>query len=300
MPAVVSVGITTRDRPESLRRCLESLACVRHLIDDTLIFDDGSRDPVTATLPEAQRRSVRVLRDDESPGYIVGRNRLVEAAARPWVLLLDDDTRWLSADALAAALEVFARDRTVAAVAFAQAEEDGRPWPARMQPSPASDPRRVRSFIGFAHLIRRDVFRALGGYREIFGFYGEEKEYSLRLIEAGYSVVYLPAARVAHVIDKASRDQRRYLRCVTRNDCLNALFNDPWPRVWWTLPGRLALYFRMRSAWKIRDPGGFWWLIRDLMSARAEVRRVRRPVSRRTIRRWRELGVTGESYTPPV
>jgi hypothetical protein len=42
----------------------------------------------------------------------------------------------------------------------------------------------VASFIGFAHLVRRDVFLALGGYREDFVYLGEEKEFCLRLLDA--------------------------------------------------------------------------------------------------------------------
>lgn len=298
MSEPLSVGIATRDRHDSLRRCLESLTCARHLIDDVQVFDDGSRAPVEEVLPAGLRSTISIVRDTASPGPCVGRNRLVEEARHPWVLLLDDDTRLLGPDALDQARQVLESDRRVGVVAFAQAEVDGRPWDPRMQPSPASEARVVRSFIGFGHLVRRDVFRALGGYREILGFYGEEKEFCLRLLEAGYAVVYLPAARIAHVPDPSGRDQRRYLRLVSRNDCLNALLNDPLPRLLWTLPARLTLYFWMRSRWGIEDPGGFRWLLGELFRVRADVWRLRRPISLRTLRRWRELGVLGEAYLP--
>jgi GT2 family glycosyltransferase len=292
------VGITTRDRLESLTRCLESLACARHLIDDVRVYDDGSREPVEQTLPLGLRSTVSIVRDGVSRGPCVGRNLLVEEARHPWVLLLDDDTRLLDAESINLARRVLESDRRVGVVAFAQAEADGRPWDARMQPSPASDPRVVRSFIGFGHLVRRDVFRALGGYREVLGFYGEEKEFCLRLLEAGYAVVYLPDARIAHLPDPSGRDRRRYLRLVSRNDCLNALLNDSLPRLLWTLPGRMALYLWMRSRWGIKDPGGLRWLIGELLRARADIRRLRRPISASTMQRWRQLGTLGEAYVP--
>jgi GT2 family glycosyltransferase len=295
----LSVGITTRNRPSSLRRCVDSLALAADVIAEVLIFDDGSDPPASTAVAGGAAPPPRVIRDDSAPGYIVGRNRLVEASTRPWVLLLDDDTRLLGRGAIAHAIEVFERDRTVAAVAFAQAEADGRPWPAAMQPSPAAGLRRVRSFIGFAHLLRRDVFLALGGYRELFGFTGEEKEYCLRLLDAGYGVVYLPDALIAHVPDASGRNAQRYLRHVARNDCLQSLLDDPLPRAAWMVPARYALYFKMRRAWRIRDPGGPWWLARELIRAVPAVRRLRRPVSRGTLRRWRTLGPTGEPYEMP-
>src|SRR4029079_14358658 len=135
-------------------------------------------------------------------------------------------------------------------------------------------------FIGFAHLGRGAVFLELSGYRESFEFYGEEKDFCLRLIDAGYQTIYLPQALVAHVVDGASRDRRRYLRCVSRNDCLNTLYNDPLWRLVWMLPARFALYFRMRRTWKIDDPWGGAWLARDLVSRLPRVWKERRAGSR--------------------
>ena len=167
------------------------------------------------------------------------------------------------------------------AVAFAQAEADGRPWPAAMQPSRAANPSVIPSFIGFAHLLRRDLFLRLGGYREEFIYYGEEKDFCLRLLDAGYRTVYLPDALVSHIPDAAGRSRSRYLRYVVRNDCLNAFYNDPLPRVLWTLPARYLLYFRMRHGWRIPDPWGWLWVAREVLTYASRTREHRRPVSAR-------------------
>ena len=45
-----------------------------------------------------------------------------------------------------------------------------------------------------------------------------------------------------------------------RNDCLNALYNEPLSRVVWMLPARDLMYFRMRRGWGIRDPWGWAWI----------------------------------------
>jgi GT2 family glycosyltransferase len=278
----LTIGITTKNRPDALRACLDSLDVLRALAPDVLVFDDGSE-------PPADAGRARVLRDDTGAGYIVGRNRLVRAASASSVLLLDDDTRVFSRESVEQALDVLAADPRVAAVAFAQAEADGSPWPAGMQPSPVAYSCIVPSFIGFAHLLRRDVFLALGGYREDFIYYGEEKDFCLRLLDAGYRTVYLPAARIGHITAPAERSRTRYLRFVVRNDCLNALFNDPFPRVLWTVPGRYVMYFRMRRGWGIRDPWGWAWIARQLAPQAARAIFRRHPVSRATIRLWQDL-----------
>jgi GT2 family glycosyltransferase len=271
------------------------MSIVAHLEPEILVFDDGSTPP--AALPDPAVLAVTLIRDSASPGCIVGRNRLVAAAQSDFVLLLDDDARLLSASAIDRALALLRADPSVAAVAFAPAEADGSRWPEGMQPSRATTPAVVPAFIGFAHLLRKSVFCSLSGYRESFEFYGEEKDFCLRLIDAGYKTVFLPDALVAHVIDRAARDQRRYLRMVSRNDCLNTLYNDPFERVAWVLPARFALYFRMRRGWKIKDPGGAWWLLRSLARQMPEVLKSRRPVSRATLARWRELQRVHVPYT---
>jgi GT2 family glycosyltransferase len=294
----LTIGVTTRNRPAALATCLQSLDMLRPLNPEVIVFDDGSEPPARADAPNAQL--VRMIRDADSPGYIVGRNRLVAAASSPSVLLLDDDTRVLSLESVERALAVLEGDPRVAAVAFAQAEADGRPWPVAMQPSRADYACVIPSFIGFAHLLRRDVFERLGGYREDFVYYGEEKDYCLRLIEAGYRTVYLPDALVSHVPDAAGRSRTRYLRFVSRNDCLNALYNDPLPRVLWTVPARFALYFRMRHGWSIRDPWGGLWLAREVMRGTLRAAQRRRPVSRATLAAWRSLRVSPVRYEAPA
>lgn len=291
----LTIGITTKNRPDALAVCLTSLDVLQGLDFEVLVFDDGSETP-PAMPPLPAASSVRVLRDQTSPGYIVGRNRLVREASAPAVLLLDDDTRVLSRHSVEQALSVLAADSSVAAIAFAQAEPDGRPWPAAMQPAAVDFACVVPSYIGFAHLLRRDVFMTLGGYRESFIYYGEEKEFGLRLIHAGYKTVYLPGARIAHIPAQGGRSRTRYLRFVVRNDCLNALYNDPLSRVMWMLPARYFMYFRMRRGWRIRDPWGWAWIARELAGPIARSVGRRQPVSRATIGAWRRLKKTPVPY----
>jgi GT2 family glycosyltransferase len=294
MTAGLSVGITTRNRPAALAACLRSLDAIAALSPEILVCDDGSEPPVD----DASWPGVRVLRGNR--GCAGGRNWMVQQATREFVLLLDDDTLLFDAAAVTAALATIAGDPSIGAIAFAQANGDGTPWAGSMQPSPAAEPTVVNSYIGFAHLVRRSTFLALGGYREIFQYHGEEKELCLRLIDAGAVTVYLPAARIAHVTDPGARDSRRYLRLVSRNDCLNSIYNDPLTRMLWMVPARLALYFRMRRAWKIDDPGGAWWVVREIVRWFPEVWRDRRPVARATISRWRELRRTPVPYVAPA
>jgi GT2 family glycosyltransferase len=295
----LTIGITTRNRPAALERCVRSLASLQPLAPRVIVFDDGSERRVERTVLAAAPSGldVRVLRDEAAPGNIVGRNRLVREADTPLVLLLDDDAMVFDAAPIERAIRLLDGDDRVAAVAFAQGEQDGRPWPARMQPAAAGEPVYVPAFIGFAHLLRRETFLAIGGYRENLVFYGEEKDFCVRVLDAGQRVVYLPDAVIGHVPDPGGRSASRYVRFVIRNDCLYSLYNEPWPLAAVSLPIRFWRYRQMTGS--NGDAGGLRWIAGELVRSFADVRRERRPVSWATIREWRRLARTAVPYVPP-
>ncbi len=293
----LTVGITTRNRPLAIERCVRSLACLGPLVARVLVFDDGSDVPVETIVAQAAPAGmdVAVIRD-EKRGYIGGRNLMARGAATPYVLLLDDDAVLFKAEAVERAIAVLDGDANVAAVAFAQGEADGSPWPERMQPGRGQQPSYVAAYIGFAHLVRRDVFVRLGGYRESFVFYGEEKDFCVRALEAGLRIVYLPDAVVGHVPDRGGRSATRYVRFAIRNDCLYSLYNEPWPLVALSLPIRLWRYRRM--AGDDAESGGIQWILRELRRSLPEIRRDRRAVSWATVRKWRGMSRTPTPYRP--
>jgi GT2 family glycosyltransferase len=295
--SAVTIGITTRNRPAALQRCIGSLNAMSELASYVIVFDDASEPPVTPASvgPLPQGMHLTVLRDDGHSGYIAGRNRIVQEAESPYVLLLDDDAVVFSGAAVDRAVHVLESDASVAAVGFAQAEADGSPWPECMQPGRGAHPAYVGSFIGFAHLLRRDTFLRLGGYRETFVFYGEEKDYCVRALDAGSHVVYLPGALIGHIPDKGERSATRYVRFVIRNDCLYSLYNEPWPIVLLGLPVRLLRYRRMKAGNGAED-GGLRWIAAELKRTMPDVLRNRRPVSWSTFREWRRLARTTVPY----
>ena len=297
MSVTLTVGITSRERPLALIRSLESMSALSHLSPEVLVFDDGSPVPVAEQLASLSFAvPYRIIRDDRAPGNIVGRNRLMREASASRVLLLDDDAALLGNGAVERALKVMDADPKAAAIAFAQADRNGKPWDAAMQPSRSQESCVIPAYIGFAHLLRRDVFLELGGYRESFVFYGEEKDFCLRLIDAGYRTVYLPDALVVHEPDPGGRSKQRYLRYVTRNDCLHTLYNEPMTRAAWMVPARLVVYFRMRRNLNVSDRWGWLWIVGEIAGNTGSILRDRKPVSRATVDHWKRLRHSPEPY----
>ena len=91
----LTVGVTTRNRPQSLLRCLASLEHAGRSADRVIVVDDSSEPPVADALggmaPSSIRDKTRIVRQDRSEGYIVGRNTIMRLAPTDYVLLLDDD-----------------------------------------------------------------------------------------------------------------------------------------------------------------------------------------------------------------
>jgi len=297
----LTVGITTRNRRQSLLRCLDSLTTLGDLLTEVIIVDDSSDQPVADALgglAPSIAALTRVVRQSGSEGYIVARNTIMRLAVNEYVLLMDDDAYLIGASGLTEAVALMHQNAEVAAIGCAQAEADGRPWPATMQPAPVSYRCRVASFIGFAHLLRRRAFAEVGGYREELHFYGEEKGLCARFLSAGYQVVYLPDVLVAHVPDPAGRSTSRYLRYVVRNDCLFALYHLPTFAAFLSLPVRLFRYFLMKRTYPVRDPAGFFWVVLNLILALPDVVRTRDPMTWSDLAEWRRLRRQPPAWQP--
>ncbi|HYW11106.1 MAG TPA: glycosyltransferase [Longimicrobium sp.] len=299
----ITVGICTRNRRGSLLRGLRALRHAADVIDRTIVVDDGSDVPVDPGLREELGNDVppglTVLRCDPPAGPTPGRNRIAREARTPWILYLDDDAVLLSVDAVRAGMAVLERDPSVAVIAYPQADAAGTLLPAGAQPSAATEPSLVRAFIGFAHLVRRQAVLDVGGYREVLQIMGEERELSVRLLDAGHRIVYLPAYPVAHLADAGGRDAKRFLHLTVRNDVLTALLNEPLPLALATVPVRLWRYFPMRRGWGGDDPGGFRRILRAVGTSLPELRRTRRPVRWRTMREWWRLAASPPYHPPP-
>lgn len=301
----LTVGVATRNRPGALVHCLRSLRLLGDALAEAVVVDDGSdapvEGPVRAALAADPRPPVRFVRHERSLSLSASRNRFLREARTPWVLNLDDDAFVVSREAVEAAVAVLEADPGVAAVAFGQGDARGAAFPPSLQPASVDYPCYVPTFVGYGHLLRRDAVLAAGGFRERLGIFGEEKELSLRLLDRGLRVVYLPGAVVGHVADAAGRDMRRYLHQTVRNNTLGALYNEPFPLVLAGAGMRLYSYFAMRRGWSVEDPGGFGQIVRGLARDLPAVLRERRPVRWATWKRWRRMTTSPpEPYTPPV
>jgi len=96
------------------------------------------------------------------------------------------------------------------------------------QRSPAAGIHADALFVGTAHAVRRELFLRLGGYREYLFHQGEERDFTIRMLAAGY-IVRQGLADPIHHFESPRRDFRRLDLFGRRNDILYSWFNVPMP-----------------------------------------------------------------------
>ena len=215
--------------------CIESLAASRYDSLTILLVDNGSPDGSGERL---HRRfpHLAYLQTGANLGYAAGNNRgLAWALERgaEYILLVNDDT--LMDACSVAALVGAARDSGAAVVAprIVYFDDPGTIWYGggdfsrmralgihRQENAPDRGPR-VRAPISFVcgccFLIRADVARKCGGFDESYFAYIEDVELSVRLANAGHTLLYEPTARVTHRITRGAPPTPFQIRQRDRN-----------------------------------------------------------------------------------
>lgn len=220
----LTVVVATRGRPSSVARCVRAVLAGDHPDVTVLVVDNDPVDDATATVVRAfADPRVRYIRETRR-GASVGRNRGLEEARTGIVAFTDDDTepdrRWASRIA-----GVFAADPELACVSgpvvaarlgttAELAADAALAWnkgftPRRFSLAEPPDDSPIFPFspglfgVGANLAVRAEVARAVGGFDEALGpgsptHGGEDCEFLVRLILAGYLLGYEPGAFVWH------------------------------------------------------------------------------------------------------
>lgn len=282
-----SVVITTKNRKDDLRVCLRSV--LQQLpVPEVVVVDDGSTDGTSAMVLQEFPSAV-LVRHDDSAGYIRRRNEGARIAQGRIIVSLDDDAVFSSPGIVAATVAAFDDDR-VAAVAIPYIDVNRNPSINQLAPD-SSDAYVVERYIGTAHAVRRDVFLALGGYREHLFHQGEESDLCIRLLDQG-RVVRLGHGDPIHHFESPRRDFRRMDVFGPRNAVLFAWQNVPLPALLVRMPMTIAGVIAHTL-----QPLRLFTRIRGVIDGLVSCLSVdRRPVRQTTYALWRRL----QRASPPL
>jgi GT2 family glycosyltransferase len=218
---------------------LESLSRLEYPNYDVLVVDngstDGSVDAIRSKFPAA-----KVIENGENLGYARGFNvAMMHAFAdgADWVLIMNNDAV-IDPEAVRALVDVGERD---ASVGFVSGKVFHYWRPEEIQTIGTTTHRFLVAGpqIGSGEtdhgqydevvereltddvflLVRSSVFAKLGGYDEDFAYYGHENvDWCLRIREAGFKIMYAPAAKLWHKGRTGGAWTAFYLFHQTRND----------------------------------------------------------------------------------
>ncbi len=270
-----TVVITTKNRLADLRTAVAS-ALAQTARPEVLVVDDGSADG-TADAVAREFPMVRLHRSEQSLGLIVQRNRAARLAGGPILFSLDDDAAFSTPTVVETTLQEFDHPR-VGAVAIPFVEVNRSPAVLQRAPRPG-EIYAAYNFIGTAHALRRDVFLSLSGYREILHHQGEEEDYCIRMLAAGW-ITRCGNADPIHHFESPRRSFARMDFHGARNKVLYAWHNAPFPAVAAQLAGTTA-----KTLLHSLHPNRAWTRFRGVMAGYALCatgRAIRQPVSRAT------------------
>jgi GT2 family glycosyltransferase len=223
--AGITVAISTRDRPEALGRCLESLAAGARLPDEVLVVDQ-SADPRTGVVvsgwqDRAASLTIVYVRHD-GRGLGAAQNVGFARANHPVIAVLDDDCvadpDWLRV--IGSRLDerpdldaVTGRVLPLGSVGARTFSVSSRVSEVRREFAGRALPWEVGSGNNFA--VRREALARVGGSDERLGpgspaQGGVDMDLFHRLLRAGSRILYEPEAIVYH--ERQTREERRARR----------------------------------------------------------------------------------------
>lgn len=212
---MTAVVVPVFNAAEATRRCLEALAGTLEPRQPVIVIDDASTDPAVTPVLEALPRTWTRVRNERNLGFVATANLGITLASGQDVILLNADTRvthgWLEAirrcaesDETIASITPLTNNGEIASVPeFCRANpwpDDPERWARACRDSGRPRYPEVPTGVGFCMFMRRRAIDQIGLFDEqAYGRgYGEENDWCMRALQAGWRHVLCDSAFVAH------------------------------------------------------------------------------------------------------
>lgn len=288
---MISIVITTFNRPDVLARNLETLKGMQPYDKEILVVDNGRSEDTRAVCQRLEGR-VQYIPMVDNIGC-AARNAGIRAAQGDIVVTLDDDVLFSSQKGLEMILDFFRRQPEAAAVNFKIIFEDDKTiipfnWFHPRDYQLFADQEFETDYISEgAVAFRREVFDKAGFYPAEFFISHEGPDLAYRIIDRGFKIFYCPHVEVIHLVSRLQRASWRNSYYDTRNQIWLGVRNFPLGKLFNHLVYRSLTTFvfcaaRMHLRWYFKAMwDGFAGLPRQLA--------FRKPISPATLVRIREI-----------
>ncbi|MFA5022565.1 MAG: glycosyltransferase [Patescibacteria group bacterium] len=237
---LVSIIIPTKDQPDLLLKCVESIIQKTNYQNyEIIIINNNSKETKTKTVFESLVRSyeqLRIINYNKEFNYSAINNFGANQAKGDVLLFLNDDTEVIDQDWLLALLEQAQRP-TIGAVGGKLIYPNGliqhagivlqknllaihafRLWPDGQTYFNLGEAIRDCSAVtGACLMIRKNLFNSVGGFDQSYQIIYSDVDLCLKLRQQGYLIVYTPLAKLYHFesatrgLDIYPQDKKQFL-----------------------------------------------------------------------------------------
>lgn len=237
----VSLIILTWNRKEDLKEILNRIGEIRYSSLEVLVVDNNSTDGTDILVQNEFPHSVYV-KLDENRG-IAGYNRGIQKAKGKYLVFLDSDS-FPASHSISKMVHLFETHPQVGAIAFDVHHSET--WTEDVSQNP--DPARLTQVSGYNGAgagFRSSLFEKTGLLEENLFLYANEIDHSIRILNAGYRILYSPEIVAYHKNSTSSRMSTSAPYFFTRN--LLWVVWKYYPLLWSVRLSLRMVYFSAKS-----------------------------------------------------
>ncbi|MEK7299064.1 MAG: glycosyltransferase family 2 protein [Candidatus Margulisiibacteriota bacterium] len=197
----LSIVIVNYNGGRFLQACLDSVfASQTESQYEVIVVDNHSTDDSVAVI-KASTYPVTLVENSDNIGFSAANNQGVRLARGSLLFFLNNDTV-VRADAIDRLITYLKAHPKTGIVGPQLRNGDGTVqgsggllsrWRYHTE-----TPRSVSFVSGAAMLMKKALFESVGGFDEHYFFYNEDLDLCRTVIQAGYQIIYYPAAQVVH------------------------------------------------------------------------------------------------------
>ncbi|MDY0083221.1 MAG: glycosyltransferase family 2 protein [Ignavibacteriaceae bacterium] len=191
---LVTVNILSYNRKDELRNTLTKVFEQDYKNIEVIVVDNASTDG-SSEMVKKEFPSVQLIQMEKNIG-IAGWNEGFKIARGKYVLVLDDDS-YPDTKSIGSGVKTFIKNIAVGIIAFNifNTKLNASETTALENSSP-------HYFIGCGAMIRKNYLDKVGYYDDLYFIYYNEVDLSIRMISAGFRILYLLDSIVFHTASK--------------------------------------------------------------------------------------------------